>query len=114
SGTSGLGRDRRALAVFRGLVRRRRVQRVARAAGTLRPTGRRAPRGREFSLPGRQPAAGGGAARLGHWAAGVAWRTGSPRAAIAVAHASRAVCARAWAMRRRTPLLARQALAYGG
>src|SRR5439155_4409691 len=114
SGSSGLGRDRRALAVFRRLVRRRRVHRMARAAGTLRPTGRRAPRRREFSLLGRQPAASGSVAHLGYWAAAVAWRTGSPRAAIAVRHASRAVCARAWAMRRRTPLLTRQALAHGG
>ena len=107
AGTSRLGRDRRALAVSRGLVGRRRVPFVARAAGALRPTGRRAARERQLSFPGHKPAAGGGVVGLSHWTAGVAWRTGSPRPAIAVRYERRAGCARAGAMRHWASLLAR-------
>src|SRR5947208_8141193 len=114
SGTARLGRDRRALAVSHGLVARRRVQLVARAAGALRPPGRRAPRERQFSCPGYKPAAGGGVVGLSHWTAAVAWRTGSPRPAIAVRYERRAGCARAGAMRHWASLLARSAHPHGG
>src|SRR2546430_15719810 len=105
-GSSRLGRDRRALVLSRGLVGRRRVPLWARAAGALRPTGRRAARERQLSFPGHKPAAAGGVVGLSHWTAGVAWRTGSPRPAIAGRDERRVGCARAGAMRPWASLLA--------